>query len=199
MDTVIEKLRNLIEDNLINTGRDVFTYESIMSSKIFTLTEANVLDTSIIVYKNGILWANTNYSYSSTTGKITVTGTLAVGDSLEVSYSYYTKYSDSELIGFIKAAISYLSIEKYGTYAVKSDNIIFPTPDEQQENLLAIVASILLKGDVTQYRTPEFTVTFEKGESKEKKIKKIVRQFKKSYGVLKYIDMKDKIVIDGDN
>ena len=198
MTTVIEKLRNLISDNLITTGRDCFEYISITSSKIFTLTESNVSASSIIVLKNGVVWAASNYTYSATTGKVTVTGTLAAGDSLEVDYSYYTKYSDSELQGFIKAAISYLAVEKYNTFAVKSDNIIFPTPSELEENLIAVVASILIKGDVTSYRTPEISITFNKGDSTETKIKKIIRQGKKAYGVLEYIKYDEKTVSNGD-
>jgi hypothetical protein len=272
MITVIEKVRNLIEDGLKTDGRDVFDYEAITSSKIFTLTQSNLSASTINVLKNGVLWSMTpvagsgvswartflstvtitktahglitgdlitvtvsssitalplasytvtkltdntftvvglnagatsgtctytvtsNYSYSTLTGKVTITGTLAVGDSLEVDYSYYTKYSDTELAGYIKAAISHLSVEKYKTFAVKEDNIIFPTPTELEENLIAIVASILVKGNIVSYRTPEFTITFEKGDSIEKKIKKITRQFNKTYGNIKYIRMDEKIV-----
>jgi len=273
MNTIIEKCRNIIEDNLITTGRDTFTYESITSSKIFTLTEANVSASTIVVYKNGVVWLITpvagsgvawtrigtlftitktghglitgdiititvssditalplgnytitkltdntftvlglnagavsgtctytvtpNYSYSSTTGKITILGTLTPGDSLEINFSYYTKYSDNELRGQIKSALIYLSVEKYGTFAAKIDNIIFPTPNETEENLIALIAAILIKGDVVSYRTPELTMTFERGDSKEKKIKKLVRQFKKTYGCLKYIGMDEKFVDD---
>lgn len=196
MTTIIEKLRNLIGDNLITTGRDVFTYESITSSKIFTLTEANVSASTIVVLKNGVVWAATNYSYSATTGKLTVTGALVAGDSLEVDYSYYTKYSDNELRGFIKSSITYLAVEKYGTFAVKSDNVIFPTPNETEENLIALIASILIKGDIVSYRTPELSITFARGETIENKIKKFVRQFKKAYGYLTFIDLGSKIVYD---
>ena len=194
MDEILGLLRNLIEDNLITTGRDVFTFEASTSSKIFTLTEANISSATIIVYKNGVVWASSNYTYSTTTGKLTVTGTLTAGDSLEIVYSFYAKYSDSELRGFIKAAITYLAVEKYGTFAVKSDDVIFPTPNESEENLLALIASILIKGDIVSYRTPELTMSFERGLSKEKKIKKFVRQFKKTYGCLKYMRYDEKIV-----
>lgn len=194
MTTIIEKCRNLIEDNLITTGIDTFTYESTASSKIFALTQANISSATILVYKNGALWSSANYSYSSTTGKLTITGTLTAGDALEVTYSYYNKYSDTEIQGFIKASISYLSVEKYGTFAVKSDNVIFPTPDEEEENLIALISSILIKGDISSYRTPEISISFERGESKEKKIRKIIRQFKKAYGNLKYIGMDEKVV-----
>ncbi len=194
MTEIILKIRNLIGDILKTDGRDLFTFESSVSSKIFSLTESNVSSATIIVQKNGAVWAASNYTYSATTGKITVTGTLTAGDSLEVTYSYYSKYSDTELQGFIKAAISYLSVEKYGTFTVKSDNVIFPTPTEGEENLIAVIASILIKGDVISYRTPELSISFEKSDSKETKIKKYVRQYKKSYGILKYIKMDEKVV-----
>jgi hypothetical protein len=194
MTEIILKIRNLIGDILKTDGRDLFTFESSVSSKIFSLTESNVSSATIIVQKNGAVWAASNYTYSATTGKITVTGTLTAGDSLEVTYSYYSKYSDTELQGFIKAAISYLSVEKYGTFTVKSDNVIFPTPTEGEENLIAVIASILIKGDVISYRTPELSISFEKSDSKEKKIKKYIRQYKKAYGVLKYIGMDEKVV-----
>jgi len=196
MINIILKVRDLIQDILKTDGRDVFIYESITSSKIFTLTEANVSASTIIVLKNGVVWAATNYSYSTVTGKLTVTGTLTAGDSLEVDYSFYSKYSDTELGGYIRAAITYLSVEKYGTFTVKSDNIIFPTPNESESDLIALIATILIKGDVVGYRTPELTMTFERGDSKEKKIKKFVRQFKKVYGTLDYIDLGEKIVYD---
>jgi hypothetical protein len=198
MTYIILKTRDLIGDNLITTGRDVYTYESITSSKIFTLTEANVSASTIVVLKNGVVWAGTNYSYSATTGKITVTGTLVAGDSLEVDYSFYQKYSDSELQGFIRSAISYLVVEKYGCFAVKPPDIIFPTPSEDAENLIAVVASILIKGDVVSYRTPELSISFERGDSKEKKIHKFVRQFKKTYGNLTYIKMDETVVLEDD-
>jgi hypothetical protein len=186
---IIVKVRNLIEDILKTDGRDVFIYESVTSSKIFTLTEGNVSSSTIIVYKNGVVWAGTNYSYSTTTGKLTVTGTLAVGDSLEVIYSYYLKYSDTELQGFIRGAVSYLSVNQYKCFAVKPPSLIFPTPTESEENLIAVIATILIKGDVIAYRTPELTMNFERGDSKEKKIKKFIRQFKKTLGVLDYINL----------
>lgn len=191
MTTIIEKIRNLISDNLITTGRDVFVYESSVSSKIFTLTESNVSADTIIVYKNGAVWASGNYSFSLATGKLTVTGTLTAGDSLEVTYSYYEKYSDTEITGFIKAAISYLSVERYGTFEIVTGDELDPEPTEGEENLIAVVASILIKGDVISYKTPELSMTFERGDSKEKKIKKFINQFKKAYGVLVYIDPSD--------
>jgi hypothetical protein len=198
MTEIITKVRNLIDDGLKIDGRDVYNYETSSSSKIFTLTESNISSSTIIVYKNGVVWAASNYSYSSTTGKLTITGTLVVGDILEVIYSYYAKYSDTELQGFIRGAISYLSADHYKCFIVKPPALIFPTPTESEENLIAIIATIIIKGDVVSYRTPELTILFERGDSKEKKIKKFIRQFKKTFGVLDYIDLTKVVVYDVD-
>lgn len=198
MTNEIVKIRDVVGDFLRTDGQDCYTYESVVSSKIFSLTSANAVSTSIIVTKTGVVWAASNYTYSSVTGKLTVTGSLSAGDVLEITYSYYKKYSDTELKGFIRSAIYYISIEKYGTFVVRSDETIFPTPTESEENLISIIASILMKGDVTGYRTPELTINFERGDSKEKKIKKFIRQFKKTYGCLKYIDPTETIVTDED-
>jgi hypothetical protein len=184
MTTIIEKVRNLNQDNLKATF-DIFEYNI---SKVFTLSEANIDSTTLTCLLNGTVWATSNYTYSTSTGKVTVTGTLTVGDEIEFDYSAYTKYSDGEIRGYIKAAISYLAIEKYETFAVKSDNEIFPTPDESEENLIAMVANIVMNGSIGQYKTPEVTIDFNNKLSKEEKIKIVVRQFKKTFGVLKYAD-----------
>lgn len=196
MTNIIEKIRSLQNDILKTNGRQSYQYLSLAYSKIITLNKANTDSSSILVYKNGVLWANSNYSYNSDTVQVTVTGTLAVGDVLLLTYSYYEKYSNNEIRGWIKAAIFYLSVEKYNTFAVKSDNIIFPTPDEEQENLIAIVAGILMGGDIRQYRTPEFTIVYQDNEPKEKRIARTVAQYKKAYGSFKYIDMDVKTAPD---
>lgn len=188
MQTIINKVRNLIADNEKTDGIDTFTYESSVSSKIFTLTESNVSADTIIVYKNGAVWASGNYSFSSATGKLTVTGTLTAGDSLEINYSYFAKYSDNEIEGYIKAALTYLCIERYETFTIESGDVLDPEPTEAQEHLIALVASILIKGSIRSYKTPEITIVFNDSDSVDLKISKAIRQFAKSFGVLEYID-----------
>lgn len=185
MTKIIIKIRDLVEDNYQRI-EDNFEY---VTSKIFGLTEENVDVTSIVVERNGVVYASSNYSYNATTGKLTVTGTLTVTDILQVIYNAYEKYSTKEMQSYIRAAITYLSTEQYRTFAIKEDNIIFPTPNETEENLIALIASIIIKGSIRSYRTPDFTLNFNENESKEDKIKKVIRQFTKTYGVITYIDL----------
>lgn len=190
MQTIVSKIRNLIQDNLDTRGRSEYEFHT---SKIFQLTESNVDEDSIKFYRNGIEWSD-SWEYDEDTGEITVeeeTGTeeLEEGEKLLATFSFYKKYSDDELEKYILAACSYICIEKYETFSLGTGNTLSPTPTEEEENLIAIIATILIKGSVRSYRTPEITINFNEGESIEKKIKTIIGQFSKSNGVIGYIDV----------
>jgi len=138
-----------------------------------------------------------NYSYLN--GKVTITGNLTAGNKLEFDYNAYEKYSDNELRSYIRSALTYLATEKYKTFTAKSDNIIFPTLSEAEENLIALIASVIISGAIRSYRTPEFTINFNEDEPKDKKIKRIIAQFQKTYGTTEYIDLGNKSVPDDNN
>jgi len=186
MEAIISKVRDLINDILQTNGRDVFEY---ITSKVFTLSSGNVESSSIKVYKNGTLWAGTNYTYDDDTASITVTGTITVGDVLTVTYSYYQKYSENEISGFIRAALYRLSVEQFGQFIIVSGETISPVPTVPQENLIALVASILISGNVRSYRTPEINLVFGESLSVEQKIKSCISKFSKNYGTMKYVDL----------
>jgi len=255
MQEIISKTRDLIQDNYQYNSES----QEYIISKIFTLQYANIDASSLVVYKNGVLWAASNYSYDSDTGKVTVTGTLAVGDVLEFTYNAYNKYSDTEIRGYIRSALYHLSVEQYKTFIIEGDTIYYSLtgivavtnlsatitgtntaftteliigdtikikteiftvltidsdtsltldsayqgetasgliayriPTASQQNLIAIIASILIKGSIRSYRTPEISITFEEGMSIEQKIKQVLRQFTKAYGVMEYIDPTEK-------
>lgn len=195
MTTIIIKLRDAIEDNYKYTT-DSFEY---ITSKVFTLTEANIDATTLVCYKNGTLFAGTNYTYASTTGKVTVTGTLVAGDVLEFVYNAYAKYSDNELRGYIRSALGYLAIEKYKTFVSRSDNTIYPTPTENEEYLISFIASVLIKGAISSYKTPEITVNFNDKMSKEDKIRQAIRQFSKTYGIIDYVELDEELVTEDED
>jgi len=192
MDTIITKIRDLTHD-LATSVQDVFQYTT---SKIFTLSEANVVVSSIIAYKNGVAYSSSNYSYNSTTGKITVTGTLVSGDSIEFDYQAYLKYSDTEIKSYIRQSLIYLTAERYKTFITNPDDTIFPTPCEAENDMIALIATLLFDCTVSSYRTPEFSVTLEKDISRPMQIKRIIAQFRKAYGVLEYIDPNQDTTVD---
>ena len=182
----LQKIRDLIGDNLKsnNDSPDVFEF---ISANVFTLSESSLDSSSITVYKNGILWASSNYTYSSATNKITTSGTLVVGDILTVYYNYNSKYTDNELRGYLRAALTYLSVENYAEFSWESGDVIFPTPMESEICLIALIAKILIEPVLTSYRTPEISMSFVENQPKEKKIKIAIKQFSKNFGTFLYI------------
>ena len=96
-----QKIRALISDFSL-TSSESFTY---VTSAIFTVAESNISITAVTL--NGV--ATALYTYSSTTGKITVSASLTAGDVIEVSYTY-NKYSNSELDEYIRASLVWISI-----------------------------------------------------------------------------------------
>ncbi len=190
MTQIILKVRDLIQDNLTPIPNDVQTY--LGGAKIFNLLYASIDSSTLVVLKNGSTWATSNYSYSSTTGKVTVTGTLATGDVLTFQYSAYLKYSDSELRGYIRSALYYLSSGKYKTFVARSDNTLYPTATEAEECLIAIISALLIKGNVKSYRTPEFSIVFDTDNmSIDKKISMTIKKYKKTFGYVGYIDLRE--------
>jgi hypothetical protein len=203
MEKIVEKVRNLVDDLLNAAGRQEFDFLSISSSKVFTLSESNVTASTVKVYKNGSLWSTDNYTFDSATNQIIVEEEsgeeLEVGDTLLVIFSFYKKYSDTEIEAYIKAAIICLSVEQYKTFTISESDLIFPTPTEIEENLIAVVASILMQGGIQQYRTPELSITFQDSDSKEVRITKLIKKYKKTYGILEYIDPKATTVDDNED
>jgi high-affinity Fe2+/Pb2+ permease len=192
MEKILSKLRDLIGDNL-KEGYDIYEY---YTSNIFVLSEPNVQSDSIKVYVNGLEHNGSgDWVFTATNNKLEVEG-LVVGNVVEVNYSAYLKYSDEELNGYIRAALVYISVEKYKDFADKC-GFLFPTPTEQEENLIALVACILIKQSIKSYKTPEITITFEDTMSKEQKIHKLIRKSRQFMGTLVYVDL-SKFVYDED-
>lgn len=188
---LIAKLRNLLNDNLKprNYSRIFYT------SKVFLLEDSNIVE-PVVIERNGKEWDSENYEYNPLTNKVTineVTGEdeLVSGENLVFSYNCYEKYSNSELESHIKNAFYYLSVFDYETFTLETGDIISPEPTEKQENLIAIVAKILIVGDVKSYRTPEFTKIFANNLSVEDKIKQLINDFEKSFGNITYIDLSE--------
>lgn len=171
-------VRNLIHDELKVCVPDCFTY---VDRSTWTLTEPNIDSTTILVYKNSTLYPSSNYSYNATTGKITINNLIA-GNSVEVYYSAYKKYSDAELDGYIKSALVWISVLQYKNFLIGSGNILIDDEDEllslAEYNMVALVAAILIEGRIKSYKTNELTINFTQNESIDSRIAKVVEAFR---------------------
>ena len=184
MDNIISKVRNLIGDNL-TTVSDIFTYGS---SAIFTLTESNVSAVTD-VYRNDVS-SGVVHTYSSTTKKVTISSTLTSGDSIKIEYTAYQNYSTTELTAYIQAALIHLSINNYYNFEYDStNNEIYPIPESKEENLIAIVTSLLINPDNRTIRLPDLTISIPADLPTDQKISKTIARYKKdSHGIFTILD-----------
>lgn len=172
--TILAKIRNLISDYAVS-GSDIFTYGS---SRNFSLSEANIVsvtDVSVNDVSSGIA-----HSYNSTTNKVNVSSSLTSGDTIQVDYTFYNNYSDNELYGFMKAAITYLSAYNYYSFEVDTSNNVYPSPTSREEDLIALVASLLINQPMTSLRLPDISINFNEKMSLDEKIAKAISVFKAS-------------------
>lgn len=169
------KVRYLIGDNLTEMiPGDIFVYEN---SNVFTLTESNVSSVSTVLVNDSELGFG-DWSYNSTTNKVTITVSLSVGDTVEIRYSYYPNYSSSEIQKYIQAALVYISANNYKTFIVEN-NTIFPEPNDREKNLIALITSILIEPNNKTIRLPDVSIVAPRDLPTDQKISRAIALFKK--------------------
>jgi len=181
--TLITKIRTLLDDNS-SVGQDVFTYGN---NRVFTLSEPNVIAVTDVARNDTS--SGVSYTFNSSTNKVTIGSPLTVGDTINISYSFYPNYSDTEIKNYFKAALVHLSINNYSDidYDSLSDSF-YPTIEDREENLIAIIASTLINPDNRTIRLPDVTIQVPNDLPTNKKISQYIASFKRSgHGVFDVI------------
>jgi len=177
------KIRSLIFD-LSKSDVEVFTYSI---SDIFTLQEANIIEVTQ-VDKEGVALTSGQYSYDSTLNQVDVSESLVSNDVITVYYTFY-KYSDTELTEYIRASLVWISYFGYNETDYELETTyISPTPENKTLDLIALIASILIKPDYSEYRLPNLTVKYPRTICKEDRIEKLISRFQYGLGVLDTLD-----------
>ena len=185
LNNIRKKIRGLVEDF---EQSDIETFEYTIS-KIFPLAESNI-NSIISVLKNGTELGTGEYSYDPVTNKIEITLALIQGDIIEVDYTY-NKYSDTELNGYIRSALVFISVyskDSEKDFELETETIE-PTPTNIEIDLISLVASILIKPDWTRKSLPNLTVVYPRNLSKEKKIELLIQKFNSGIGIVGLINL----------
>lgn len=182
LERIIVKIRALIEDSL-NTRIEVHTYTT---SKTFFLKENNPLSLIQTLCDGNALGVGQSANLEATTGIVTLTGTFTSGNVLRFTYTF-AKYSDSILYNYARSALVYLSL--YGEQdfelegSSEDDYYVSPTPDNQEEDLIAIVAALLINPNFKSYKFGNVTITLPETLTKDAKIKNIISDYYAGIGV----------------
>ncbi len=191
LDEVRVKVRSLVED-LEKSSTEVFTYTT---SAIFTINEPNVIAISEVT-KNGAALSDSDYSFSATTNKVTITATLSADDEIEINFTYYAKYSETELREFIRAALIYCSLWGTKDFELEDDGdssyTFEPTPVQKELDMIAVITAILIKPNYSEYKLDGVvTMKFPKNQDKESKIRKTILQLQSMNGIFTHTDLED--------
>jgi hypothetical protein len=170
------------------TSSQPFIYSN---SLLFPLTEENVDSVSKVTINDSELASGQSYTYDSDNNIVTLTASLSRGDIVRIYFDYYD-YSNEELDEYIKYALVQLSVNKYlkdgEPYRVDGTEVD-PIPDEKDMNLIAFIASILIKPNLSRYSLPTVSVTYRDDDNKDIKISKLVNTFRSNVGVWATIEL----------
>ena len=156
--SLITKVRYVLGD-VSTSFSDINTFAT---SRVFTLEESNI-DSVSTVYINDVALPSGDWSYSS--GKVTIADTLtsghtlSAGDTVEISYTAYQDFSDSEITSSIHNTLYYLSINNFYDFIIDEDDEIQPDPDTKEERIIAIITAYKLRPDYRNLRMPDFSIT----------------------------------------
>lgn len=191
-------IRGLIKDQARTDGRDAFEFDS---DNKFTLSESFPSEASIRVFVNGDEITDDDWEYDSDNNQVVIdfatSGVeLATDDIVLILYSFFKKYSDAELLGYLKSALAYFPQHRYKkVFEMDSDdeNVISVNesdPDNNEIYFIAIIASILIDPQNIKMKTPEFELTPNRTDSDQEQIKKAFTQFKRLVGKV-YFEIND--------
>lgn len=183
--TFIRKIvRALLRDTLQSDGQASFTYEGIST---FNLPDDFPDSTTIIAYKNGVALSSSDWTYNSTNNTLTITASLTTNDTILITYNYYDKYSDTELLKYIEASLAIFANRGYSKLFVLSSNedavVAYngTNPCLAECYQIAIITAINVDPNNINIRTKEFSISANENKSKSELLDEAFQKFTGSY------------------
>jgi len=180
---MLSNLRTTISNLILNldtSGVEVVVYQDTLT---FKLSEPNISSIDRVLINNT---STSSYTWSSSNNEVTMTGSVSANSIIQIEYTY-TNYSTTELNAYIKSAIVNMNVYLGTEYAMGS-SYISPTPNKNTLDIIALIASILIKPDYTSYKLPNVTVTYNSKLTKDQRIEKLLTQFNYSCGINGVLD-----------
>ena len=196
--SIITLIRGLIKDLSSSDGRNTFEYTSDTS---FKLSENRISSSSIIVYQNGTVLPATEWSYNSDTNKVTISMvssgySLTSGDAIMITYSFYEKYSDTEITSYISSNLTRFTQKRYKKrfYLSSSDEVLTDNgenPTRSEGDLIAIITAIDIDPQNINIKTRDFSLSSAENQSKSEQINYVFNQFARGYISLDFLEIEE--------
>jgi hypothetical protein len=177
-------VRSLLRDQLQTDGRKSYIYTGIA---IFTLPDDFPVSSTIAVYKNGVVLSSSNWTYSSTNNTVTISSSLVTNDVILITYHYYDKYSDTEILNYIESSLALFANSGYSRiFVLNSDrdevvtnNDVNPTLAECYQ--ICVISAINIDPKNINIKTKEFSISAEESKSKSELLSEAFQKFSSSY------------------
>lgn len=182
-------IRGLIEDKLRTDGRDSEIYQT---DNVFYLTEDFPSSTTITVWINGV--ETSSFTYDSDNNGVTVSASLTIEDIVLIKYSYYKKYSDTEISGFLESSLAYFPQYQYKkTFTINTDNNVVAVngydPTTEELYFIALIASIVIDPQNIRVNIPDLNISAKRDMSDQDQIKTSFANFKNFIGTVSFEDL----------
>ena len=184
--SVISIIRGMIDDLLRTDGRDSEQYDT---SSVFFITEDFVSSATITVYVNGV--ETSNFTYDSDNNAVTIADSIDTDAIVLMKYSYYKKYSDTELEGYLNSSLAYFPLYQYKkTFEINTDDEIIAIndyiPTTNELYFIAIIASILIDPQNIKISIPDLALSAKRDKPDQDQIKESFRNFQNFLGFIDY-------------
>lgn len=198
--SITKIVRGLIHDKLRTDGRDPWVYDNDNS---FTLSEPNIDSTTIKVFQNDTEVADTEWSYDSDTNEVTINFvtsglSLTKNDIIIITYSYYQKYSNTEIKGYIESSLSYFAEYKFKKiFEVNSSDKVVAIndldPTKEELYFIAIIASIVIDPQNTKIDIPDLKLSPNRDVSDQEQIREAFSNFTKFIGSVSFMKLENEL------
>lgn len=161
----------------------------------------------MIVYVNSVALSPLYWDYNAITNQIIITMPsgypLQTNDTITFRYSFYNKYSDTEITGYIQSALCYFVQYRYkklflmdddnDVVSVDQDNTDFTATNDAGITLaeiqfIALITSISIDPQNVRVKTPDIETTPPMHESKQDQIKFAFLSYQKFTGSVEYLE-----------
>lgn len=187
-------VRTLLNDQLRLDGHDI---ESFDTSHVFRASEDFIDSDTLIVKRNGDVLDEGDWSFDVDTNEVTIDiqasgDDLVEGDTVELLYSFYSKYSDNELNGYISGALLYFTQYRYQkVFEIDDDEIVSvndENPTTAESHIIALVSAVHIDPQNINLRTPDITRSATENLSKSDQIARIFTNFNRFVGMLSFLE-----------
>ena len=177
-------IRSLLRDQLQTDGRMSYTYQGIA---VFTLPDDFPDSSTITVYKNGVALSSSDWIYSSTNNTVTISASLTTNDDILITYHYYDKYSDTEILNYLEASLTifaqfgYEKLFRLNSERTEVHTVDGINPTLKECYIICIITSINIDPRNIDIRTKEFSITAEEKKSKSELFDEAFQKFTGSF------------------